>query len=99
MNVELPTTGCNIIQSSTTFYNYSPDAKTRESYVIYDGQALLQSSSYNDRGYAYTGTCLTTGDLVYKPEYKDFIMPLTAFLVFCFILSLVYKIIIKRLLP
>lgn len=70
MNVELPSTGCNIINSSTTFYNYSEDGRTRENYIIYDGKAHLQASSYNQYGYTYTGKCLTTGDLVYKPELQ-----------------------------
>lgn len=68
MNVELPTTGCNIINSSTTFYNYSSDGRTRTSYVIYDGKALKQAETYNQYGYSYTGDCLNTGDLLYKPE-------------------------------
>ena len=99
MDVVLPDTGCNIINSSTSFYNYSSDARTRQTYIIYDGQAVLQSSTYNQYGYTYTGDCLSTGDLVYKPEYKEVLFPLLAFVSFLFILSLVYKIIIKRLLP
>lgn len=70
MNVELPSTGCNIINSSTTFYNYSEDGRTRENYIIYDGKAHLQASAYNQYGYTYTGECLTTGDLIYKPELQ-----------------------------
>lgn len=68
MNVILPNTGCNIINNSTSFYNYHPDARTRDYYVIYEGKAFLQSSTYNQYGYTYTGTCLNTGDLVYNPE-------------------------------
>lgn len=99
MDVVLPSTGCNILNSSTTFYNYSQDSRTRQTYIIFDGEAFLQSSTYNQNGYNYSGTCLTTGDLVYKPEYKDFIFPFCALISFIFILGLVYKIIIKRLLP
>lgn len=98
MDVVLPSTGCNIINSSTSFYNYSADARTRESYVIYDGSALLQSSSYNQYGYTYTGTCLHTGDLVYKPELKVY-FPLASFCVVCFLLIMIYRIFLKRLLP
>ena len=68
MDVVLPAEGCNIINSSTTFYNYSNNDRTRTSYVIYDGVAYVQSVSTNNLGYNYTGTCLVTGDLVYKPE-------------------------------
>lgn len=98
MNVELPSTGCNIINSSTTFYNYSPDSRTRESYIIYDGVAKLQSSSYSQYGYTYSGTCLHTGDLVYRPEIRIY-FPFIAFILVSFALILIYKIIFKRLMP
>lgn len=98
MNVELPSTGCNIINSSTTFYNYSTDGRTRDYYVIYEGKAFRQASTYNQYGYTYTGTCLTTGDLIYKPELEVY-FPLASFCVICFILLVIYNIIIKRLMP
>lgn len=83
MNVELPTTGCNVINSSTTFYNYSNDSRTRETYIIYDGQAKLQSSSYNQYGYTYSGDCLSTGDLIYKPEIKIYFEFISLFILLC----------------
>lgn len=89
MNVELPSTGCNIINSSTTFYNYSADGRTRESYVIYEGKAFLQSSTYNQYGYTYTGTCLDTGDLVFKPEVGVY-FPVIAFGICCGILLMIF---------
>ena len=95
MNVELPTTGCNIINSSTSFYNYSSDSRTRENYVIYEGKAILQSSTYNQYGYSYTGTCLHTGDLVYKPELQIY-FPLLSFTLISFTFYLAYKIILWR---
>lgn len=98
MDVVLPTTGCNIINSSTTFYNYSPDGRTRASYVIYDGKAFLQSSNTNQYGYTYTGDCLVTGDLVYKPEL-DVYFPVISFCIICAILLFIYHLFIKRLLP
>lgn len=98
MDVVLPTTGCNIISNSTTFYNYSSDGRTRSTYVIYDGKALLQSTNTSQYGYTYTGDCLVTGDLVYKPEIEVY-FPLAAFCVICFILIMIYRIFIKRLLP
>lgn len=98
MNVELPSTGCNIINSSSSFYNYSPDSRTRNYYVIYDGKALLQSSIYNQYGYTYSGDCLTTGDLIYKPEL-DVYFPALAITAVVFLTYLIYNIIIKRLLP
>lgn len=91
MDVELPSTGCNIINSSTTFYNYSPDSKTRDTYVIFEGKAIKQSSSYNQSGYNYTGECLNTGDLVYRPEIKDFWMPHMAIFAFLAIIIMIFK--------
>ena len=98
MDVELPTTGCNIIASSTSFYNYSSDGRTRETYVIYDGKAHLQSSSTSQYGYTYSGTCLNTGDLVYKPEL-DVYFPVISFCICCAIVLFIYHLFIKRLMP
>lgn len=98
MDVVLPETGCNIINSSTSFYNYSSDGRTRASYVIYDGKAFLQSTNTSQYGYSYSGDCLVTGDLVYKPEI-DVYFPIVAFCIICFITYVIYNIIIKRLMP
>lgn len=98
MNVELPTTGCNIINSSTSFYNYSPDGRTRDSYVIYEGKAYLQSSSYSQYGYSYSGTCLVTGDLKFKPDVTVY-FPLICFCMCCALLIFIYHLFIKRLFP
>ena len=93
MNVELPTTGCNIINSSTTFYNYSPDGRTRSNYVIYADNAILQSTTTNQYGYTYTGDCLVTGDLVYKPELKGVIFPVISI----FSIYLIYRLVFRLL--
>lgn len=71
MDVELPS-GCNIINSSTSFYNYTNSNRTRTLYYIVDGKAFVSSSNTASTPYTYTGTCLTTGDLVYKPELEVF---------------------------
>lgn len=99
MEVVLPDSGCNILTSDSTFYNYSVNHKRRRTYVIFNGVAHLSAESNLETGYTYTGTCLTTGDLIYKPEYKDFIFPFASMVSFIFVLGLVYHIIIKRLLP
>lgn len=96
MYVDLPTTGCNVIQSSTSFYNYSPDRRTRQNYVLIDGIAYLQSVSYNEYGYNYSGTCLNSGDLVYKPELKIYFEGI-AFVICTLIGILLYNLVIKRL--
>lgn len=95
MEVELPSNGCNILNSSTSFYNYSPDGRTRETYYIYDGKAFLRDSTYNQYGYSYTGTCLYTGDLIYKPELQVY-FPLVAFIIICAAALLAYKIVLWR---
>lgn len=98
MNVELPSSGCNVINSSTTFYNYSSDSRTRETYVIYDGVAHLQASQTNQYGYTYSGTCLHTGDLVYHPELQVQ-FPIYSLFIVVLLTVLVYRVMIKRLLP
>lgn len=98
MNVSLPETGCNILHSATSFYNYSGDGRTRSDWQIYEGVAHKISETYNQYGYSYTGTCLNTGDLVYKPELQIY-FPILGALIFIYILFVVYRVIFKRLLP
>ena len=97
MEIELPTYGCNIISSSTTFYNYSNNNRTRETYIIYSDKAILQSTQTNNTGYNYTGTCLVTGDLVYKPEIQVY-FPFMATSIIILICYIIYSIILKRFL-
>lgn len=99
MEVILPESGCNILTSDNTFYNFSVNRKRRRTYVIFDGVAYLSSESNLESGYTYTGTCLTTGDLIYKPEYKEVLFPLFSFCVIIFIFCFIYHLMIKRLLP
>lgn len=99
MNVELPTSGCNIISSSTSFYNYHDDGHTRDNYIIYDGKAILSATSSSQYGYSYTGTCLSTGDLVYKPEYKEFIMPFASIIASLTIFIIAYRLVVRSLMP
>lgn len=98
MDVELPTTGCNILTSANSFYNYSSDRRTRQTYYIYEGVAHLQSSATSQYGYDYSGTCLVTGDLVFRPEVRVY-FPILAFGIVVLLTFVVYHIIIKRLLP
>ena len=98
MYVILPETGCNILNNSTSFYNYSTDRRTRNVYYIYDGKAFLQSSQTSPGQYTYTGDCLSTGDLIYKPELQIY-FPIVSFCLISFVIYVVYSIIIKRLLP
>ena len=96
MYVDLPTTGCNILTSATSLYNYSADGRTRQTFVLLDGNIYKTAETYNQYGYTYTGTCLQTGDLVYKPEVKIYFEALA--FVLCFVIGvLLYSLIIRRL--
>lgn len=97
MDVELPNDGCNIINSSSSFYNYTNNNRTRSLYYIYDGKAIKASESTNTQGYTYTGTCLVTGDLIYKPE-KQVEFQIWSFLIIILITVIIYKIMLERLL-
>lgn len=69
MEIKLPTVGCNILTSSSSFYNYSPDNFTRSTYYIIENKYFLSSIStatYNP--YVYTGDCVSS--IPYKPEYE-----------------------------
>lgn len=96
MNIELPSTGCNILQSDNLIYNYLPDGRTRREYAIFDGQLKLRNESTSQYGYSYTGECLSTGDLIYKPEWKELIMPHLAIGVFIFIVIAIFKLLRGR---
>lgn len=94
MNIDLPVEGCNILTSDNSLYNYSADGHTRTHYVIYDGKLVKESEQYSQYGYSYTGTCLSTGDLVYKPElrinfeiYSLAVLLVVGYLLFSFILE------------
>lgn len=94
MYVDLPVEGCNILNSSTSLYNYSVDGRTRTQYALYDGNLYKVAESYNQYGYTYTGTCLSTGDLVYKPEIKiyfEFIAGTVVGIIFYLLFQLIIK--------
>lgn len=90
MKVELPSEGCNIISSDTSIYNYTDNNRTRKRYIIYDGKLILQANDYSQYGYTYTGTCLNTGDLIYKPELKVY-FEVISIVIFYLIIRLVFR--------
>lgn len=92
MEVVLPETGCNI-KTDTGFYNISTDGSVKENYQIYYGRSYLES--VENGTFTYTGTCLETGDLVYKPELEVY-FELVAIFCVSFILYFLYKITIGR---
>lgn len=96
MDVELPDTGCNIIRNSESFYNYSDDRTVRDTYYIYEGKAVLESTSINQYGYTYTGQCISTGDLVYKPELKEVFFPLVSIVLSLLLYYGAYKLMLSH---
>lgn len=97
MNVELPNTGCNILDGDSVVYNYSTDGHTRTKYTIYEGVAQMSSTSTSSYGYTYSGTCLVTGDLVYKPETEVYFTFIAGMMIGV-ALYIIYKIILERFL-
>lgn len=93
MEVEIPSDGCFTANSSTTFYHYLNNQ--RITYYLYDGKFIRGSSStYNSLPNGYH--CLSTGDVVYKPEI-DVYFPFMAFTLIAFTGILLYNILIKKL--
>lgn len=98
MEIELPSTGCNIFYGSY-IDNYSSDGRTRTRYYFNEGQLIQNNTSQSNYNSIPSGaTCITTGDLIYKPELEVYV-PFLASSLFILVLILVYKIFIKRLLP
>lgn len=95
MEIELPTTGCNVF-NGTYIDNYYNNTRTR--YYFNDGQ-LIESSRQNYNIIPNGVTCLnSTQHIFYKPELEIYFGVLS--LAICLLaFSLIYKIMIKRLLP
>lgn len=96
MDVNIPSTGCSVLNSSTTFYTYRNNDTYRDTYIIYEGKAHLSNTSYNQYGFSYSGTCLQTGDLVYKPEYKEFLFPLFSIVISLLLFYGAYKLMLSH---
>lgn len=94
MEIALPSSGCNIYYG-TYIDNYLNNTRIR--YYINEGQLIESTrSTYSSIPSGYH--CLTQGDLVYKPELQIY-FGVFSLAIFCLALSLIYKVIIKRLLP
>lgn len=97
MEINLPTTGCNVYYG-TYFDNYNRNVRRR--YYFDDNGSYIQSNTqYNYNGQDYdisSYTCIQQvpfrNDLVIVWEFMAFIITACAF-------GLIYKVIIKRLLP
>ena len=55
----------------------------------------MQSETYNQYGYTYSGSCLHTGDLVYKPELT-FYFNLAGFVLVAFLLILISRLFVRK---
>ena len=99
MEVELPTGGCNLYYG-TYLDHYSSDLRTRDRSYFNDDRLVLNTSQYNQYGYSLPQgyQCVNTGDIVFSAESQIY-FPLVASIILVFVLSVIYKIIIKRLLP
>lgn len=93
MEVEIPSDGCFIASGSNTFQHYLNNQ--RITYYLYDGKLVRGSSSnYNNLPTGYH--CLSTGDVVYKPEVTVY-FPFMAFALIAFAGILLFNLVIKRL--
>lgn len=96
MQVEgIPTNGCLYLNSSTTFTHYLNGTAT--SYVIMNDKAIkTRTSSYSTMPTGYQ--CVEAQSLTYKPELEVY-FPIISFCIILLLTSLIYKMIIKRLMP
>lgn len=94
MEIQLPSNGCNIYYG--TYIDHYYNGVRRRYYINNDKLVLSNSSSYNTLPSGYT--CVATGDITYKPENQIWFSALS-FALCAFAFILIYKIIIKRLLP
>lgn len=97
MEIELPSSGCNIYYG-TYLDNYLNNTRTR--YYINEGKLIknnVTTSSYNTTpSGAY---CLTSADkLLYRPQDTIY-FPIISLAICSFVFVILYKIIVKRLLP
>ncbi len=92
MEIELPNEGCNVI-TSTGFTNYN--GSIRRNYIIFGARAFLTSENTSSVGQNYTGECISTGDLVYKPELEVYFNVLSIF-IFLFILFVAFRLMLYR---
>lgn len=94
MDITLPTNGCNISQSAGYIDNYYNGTRTR--FLVNENKLVrAYSQSYTNMPTGYA--CLTTGDIIYKPELAVYFTLLSLALVATGIL-LIYKITIGKLL-
>lgn len=93
MDIELPTQGCNIVYGNYVD-NYRNNVRTRY-YII--NQKLVQNSTSSYSSLP-TGYSCYSGKLEYSPELKIY-LPFLSLALITLVMVLIYKIILKRLVP
>lgn len=93
MEIEIPSGGCFIATGYNSFSHYLNNSRVQ--YYLNENQLVRgSSSSYSNLPNGYH--CLSTGDLVYKPEVAVY-FPFMAFALIAFAGVLLFNIFIKRL--
>lgn len=97
MEIDLPSTGCNVFYG-TYLDNYTGNTRTR--YYVHEGVLIKNNTSTTSYNQTPSGAyCLTSADtLKYRPQDTVY-FPVIALAMCSFVFVILYKIIIKRLLP
>lgn len=94
MEIDLPNTGCNVFYG-TYIDNYTNNTRTR--YYINDGELIANNSQYYNYNPTPTGAvCIDT--LTYHSELPIY-FELASIAIVALAFWLIYRVIVKRLLP
>ena len=95
MDVELPSTGCNISNSSGYIDNYYNGIRTR--YLLNENKAVkVYQTSYTGSNPTQYYTCLHTGDIIYKPELSIYFQVIAGGMIFL-ATAVIFHIIFERI--
>ena len=94
MEIQIPSNGCSIYYG-TYIDHYQGNVRTRY-YLQNEKLVKNSSSSYNSMPSGYS--CISQGDLTYKPELKIW-FPFLSFALILVCAILLYKIFLKRIMP
>lgn len=97
MEINLPSTGCNIFYGD---YVDNYNGNTRIRYYINEGKLIKNNTTtYNYNNTPSGAHCLTSEDVLeYRPQDTVY-FPVISLAMCSFVFVILYKIIIKRLLP
>lgn len=98
MEIQLPQEGCNIFYGSYV-NNFTNDGRTVRRYYINENKLILSTTNTSQYSQLPSGYhCLSSNELIYKPEF-DVYFPFLAGCLCVLVWIIIYKVIIKRLLP